>query len=145
MPNMTDLPADIASMITNNLVHDPVYLIKYKKIETTVIYDDEGEQEKVVIDHRDYVKLLTFKGGPDDCGKIACSQDAYTNNILSGAYDKDNIFSYINTSPFLPAYVMVYGSDKAPKKLADFLKPWTVIKMNNREDLLIIQECTRYA
>ena len=67
MPNMTDLPADIASMITNNLVHDPVYLIKYKKIETTVIYDDEGEQQEVVIDHRDYVKLLTFKGGPDNC------------------------------------------------------------------------------
>ena len=140
---MTDLPADIASMITNNLKHDPIYLIKYKHIETSL---NDDYEDPINIDHQEYVKLLTFKGGPDDCKDIFCGDDDFSKNILSGVYDTCEIFSKMKTCPYLPAYVKCYRhKTNTPKKLADLLKPWTVIKLKNGADLIIIKELTRYA
>ena len=130
---MTDLPADIASMITNNLKHDPVYLIKYKHIDTS--FNEHACVNE--IDEEDYVRLITFKGGPDDCKSISsCSW---------GLYDRGEIFNEIKKNPYLPAYVRCFGDDDTPKKLADLLKPWTVIKTKDRGDMIIIKELTRYA
>ena len=132
---MTDLPADIASMITNNLKHDPVYLIKYKKVLSSI---DEDNDDAIEIYQRNFVKLVTFVGGPDDC-----------ENIFNGEediYDREGIFSKMDTCPYLPAYVNVSSSmANTTKKLADLLKPWTVIKLQNGADMIIIKEFTRYA
>ena len=131
---MTDLPADIASMITNNLKHDPVYLIKYKHIETS--FNEHACVNE--IDEEDYVKLVTLVGGPDDCEDIF--------NDEGGLYDREGIFSKIKNSPYLLAYVKVCSSmANTTKKLADLLKPWTVIKTKDSEEMIIIQEFTRYA
>ena len=132
---MTDLPTDIASMITNNLKHDPVYLIKYKKILSSI---DDDNDELTEIDQDDYVKLVTLVGGPDD--------SEYICEGMAGLYDNGGIFSKLKNSPYLPAYVRISSSiEKPPPPLADLLKPWTVITMQNHADMIIIKEFTRYA
>ena len=65
--NMSSLPAELASLISSSIKHDPIYLLTYVTIGSQ--YDDNDEE--LVTTTREYSKLVVLQGTRNEARKHA--------------------------------------------------------------------------
>jgi hypothetical protein len=117
--NMSSLPAELASLISSSIKHDPIYLLTYVTIGS--VYDDDDEDLKTSTS--ECSKLVVLEGTRNEARKHV-SHSAET-SLDGGKYGPlHNIWSKYS----LPAYLKVRDTDWNIVSTVDYFNPGRTIR-----------------
>lgn len=101
--NMSSLPAELASLISSSIKHDPIYLLTYATISSVYDYDDE----ELHTNTSEHSKLVVFEGTRNEA-----RQHSPLNAVASFDGEKYGPLHNIWSKYSLPAYLGVLSSSR---------------------------------